>query len=229
MLRGITKLINRTTIVFKFRVNSPESMNNEKIRATVLLLSAICFSSYLLPLATSGQALAQVNQFNPNQNNGGFSNPQQQPSNSGESSYLTYQSPNLGFSIKYPANSQVIERQDGVQMGFPDGSMLVMVHKFNMTLSELSQGFINAMGLTGQNVRQGDATLAGYPSHYVSFTNSTDGTFTTFSLVMVGNTSYLVEYIFNHDAPRDLIYNVVHSGVTSFQVSASQPGFGNQQ
>jgi hypothetical protein len=101
----------------------------------------------MVPIVISGQAFAQLNQFNPNQNNGGFSNQPQQGCNNTTVSplygYLQYRSPNFGFSIQYPANSQVNETRNGqvVKFDFRGGAMFVLVQRGvgNMGLSSYAQ------------------------------------------------------------------------------------------
>jgi hypothetical protein len=241
----------KINLLNKFKVNSLTYLNNQKIKATILLLCAISFSSYCIPLTISGQvfAQAQINP-NPNQNNGGFGNnqqspgfnpqqqspgfnPQQQQGPSSGSGYLTYQSP-LGFSIQYPAGAQVNETQNGVKFDYSGvGIMSVRVDTLpqSMGLSDYTQRNINIVSQVfpnAQHVEQGDASIAGQPDHYVVFTEMQPvpggqqvPVLITIAWTIVGNTGYRLMFV-SSNPDSPSFHGMLHFGLRSFQVGTSQ-------
>jgi hypothetical protein len=168
----------------------------------------------------------------PNPNNGSFSNQPQQGCNNTTVSplygYSQYQSPNFGFAIQYPANSQVNETRNGqvVKFDFRAGVMFVLVQRGvgNMGLSSYAQYNIDNLTPDFPSAQTGDSgegCLAGHPSHYLIFT-STHGVHVEFLWVIVGDAGYELGFFFNPDTPLSLIHDVVHTGITSFQVGSPQ-------
>lgn len=149
------------------------------------------------------RALAQFT-LNNNNNNLGFNSNNNQSSNTNLSTnLLQYTSPNLGFSIRYPADSQVKESSDNVRFISPGVNVLgvFVSNSRGMQLNNYSQNLINYLIRTFPIIyKSSDSTLTGYPSHFIILGDNRLISF--YDWTVIGTTVYTVELIVN-PANRD--------------------------
>ncbi|MGC1928353.1 MAG: hypothetical protein WA667_05215 [Candidatus Nitrosopolaris sp.] len=204
----------------KFRPGWRSSVYVAIIFSTLLLSPLFCYT--LSSLQAVAQFTSGLNN-NINNNNQGFN------SNS-STNLLQYTSPNLGFSIGYPADSQVNESSDGVTFTSPSGNVLwVQVsNSSGMQLSDYGQNVINNLthDTQFQIHNSSDSTLAGYPSHFIIFSDNRSPYIHGLSdWTVLGNTEYSVNLFLDSSKRKDsLALTPAINILNSFQLVNQQQG-----
>jgi hypothetical protein len=136
--------------------------------------------------------------------------------------FLEYSDPELGFSIQYPAGSQVDEAPNGVIFVIPgQGSAgVIITQDVGMQLEEFTQNYINALEeeFEGFELRTSEATtLAGNPAHLVVFGYG-ERYAAAFGWTVVDNTAYEVSFITTQENVGNFV-PIIDAMTDSFSIS----------